>query len=85
MKKIIILLTLATLLLACQGTPQRETFEFDKFVGTEGVVFGFLDRAPPDEVYEGSTFPVYVEFEHKGLFWDVETSTGRPGGSQVAP
>jgi len=68
MKKIIILFIVLILLVGCQGIRkgEREIPEVTIHSGTEGVEFGFMKQAPPSDVYEKSTLPIYLEIQNKG-------------------
>lgn len=63
MKKIIILLGLLVII-ACQ--PGKPVISGSNFKGSKGLNFYFDQAAPPNEVFEGSKFPVRVIVENVG-------------------
>ena len=66
MKKIILCLILLLILIACKKGGDRQTFEVDVHTGTEGVVVKFMDRSPPDDAFEKSKIPIFIELQNKG-------------------
>ena len=67
MKKIIFLTILVLVfIIACAPKAQRQIFEFDVHTGQDGIVFTFMEEAPPETVYEGTSLPIYLEFQNKG-------------------
>ncbi len=52
------------LLSAC--TPPNRPVETNYHAGTDGLIFNFLEEAPPLKVYEGSEFPVVINVKNNG-------------------
>ena len=68
MKKIIIILLGILLIfsLTSCAPSRRQPVVVDFHEGTDGLELKFLERSPPDEVYEGDIFPLTVEMHNKG-------------------
>jgi len=69
MKKLFLLGMMLFLLfiLGCgSGSGGRIAEQFNPRTGTEGLVFDFIDDAPPPEIFDGSAVPLAIEIENKG-------------------
>lgn len=82
MKKIFAIFTLLVLmhaillLSACDMLGNKQPTEVNYHKGIEGVEINFLDQAPPDELYENSTFNINIEIENRGAYDVTEDKAG---------
>jgi hypothetical protein len=58
----IAILLIPLLILGCTGNSKL----YNKYQGTDGLVFSFAQYSPPDEVYEDRPFPVNFELHNAG-------------------
>lgn len=68
MYKRLILILAIFLIMGCEGGPSGSDIILDVHKGLDALIMGFLENAPPDEVYENGLIPVYVKLENKGAF-----------------
>lgn len=62
------LLLLLFLLLVTACAPSNDMRRIDIYTGTRGVELEFVGESPPDELYEGSEFPLAIFVSNDGTF-----------------
>ena len=65
MKKIIFLI-LTIFLVGCTSQQTAQKKEFDPYIGTNGIVMEFSKNAPPEKIFQKTTFPVLIKLSNVG-------------------
>jgi len=69
MKKLLFILGIFLITLAaCNKNPDLPMTDKDYKVGTDGLVFDFIDQAPPESLFEESEFEISSELWNKGAY-----------------
>ena len=69
-KKIIfpLILIFAVFIFGCSNTAGQKSKEVDVNVGIEGLTAEFAKSAPPQRVFEESSFPILLRIRNKGAY-----------------
>lgn len=73
---VVFLLVLTIILSSCDGSYMPRPKDVNYFEGTKGLESAFLEEAPPDEIYENSTFNINLFLENRGAFDVVDENYG---------
>ena len=79
MKKyiLVILIVLLLVLTSCNGGPSEQRGQEDFHKGTQGIVFNFLNNAPPLRVYEGDDLDISIEVKNRGAYPEGKSLRGK--------
>ena len=76
--KALVIMVLLLLVGCVKSTSPRKT-DVDIYTGVEGVTAEFLKNAPPQKVFESSSFPIMLKISNKGAF-SIAKDSQNPGG-----
>ena len=76
-KNILLLIVLSVLLISCQfsGTSTTGQREIDTHIGFDGLTAEFSKDAPPQVVFEDSSFPILLKVRNNGAY-DIKEKKG---------